>query len=118
STPICSLEEFDKHFQPPTPTPCAAVHGIQKETSGHPSRSMLFRGKYIIQFYGKLIKWVADNANQRQPKHISKKYPNSLTIQSGNILSQLSQYADTPPCLIRFLKSIAQHCPTKSIIPA
>jgi hypothetical protein len=62
-----------------------------------------YRGKYLLQCYCKFIKEIISDRNNRRPQYFSSRAKVSLTLHEGNLISQLSQYADTPPCLMEFL---------------
>lgn len=62
-----------------------------------------FRGKYFEEFLYKVLTIIITDSNK--PKEIfSKKRRVNLTIGKNNLISNLSQYADTPQCLKRYLK--------------
>lgn len=61
------------------------------------------RGKFLMQFLCKFLVWLAEDLNRATPKLVPERRNVSLTIQPGNALSQLSQYAETSPCLRAYL---------------
>lgn len=64
-----------------------------------------FRGKYFLPFLYNVLKTLT--GEEAKNKGIFyKKRKVSLTIGKTNIISQLSQYAETPKCLNEYLKSI------------
>lgn len=65
---------------------------------------MRFRGKYEIEFMVKFLNYVIDDANKKK-KILQKK--TKFRVDPAIILSQISQYAETPICLTDFLKNSA-----------
>ena len=63
---------------------------------------------YIIlfcEFLNKILGYLISEANA--PNKIFKiKHPARITVSNDSILSDLSQYAETPECLKKFLKSV------------
>lgn len=68
-----------------------------------------FRGKYEIAFFSKFLTKLKDDLTAKSPKCFDKKRGISFFIptSASDILSQFSQYADTPPCLRNYLKSFS-----------
>lgn len=67
----------------------------------------LFRGKFEIEFLKKIIDSL--KAKNKMGGYFSQKYTSVHIDANINILSALSDYADTPQCLIDFLKNIKRH---------
>lgn len=67
-----------------------------------------FRGKFLLECFRILLRTLLEDINAKPPRYFSSRRKVKLTLQDGNLLSQLSQYADTPPCLLRFLDKICQ----------
>lgn len=65
---------------------------------------MKFRGKYEIEFITKFLMKLIEDANKHN-KFIKKK--TKFRFDPALILTQLSQYADTPKCLKLFVKNCA-----------
>lgn len=65
---------------------------------------MRFRGKYQIEFIIKFLNYIIDDANTHK-KILKKK--TKFRIDPAIILSQISQYAETPNCLKEFLENCA-----------
>jgi len=63
-----------------------------------------FRGKYQIEFLIKFLMLIIEDANKHN-KIIKSK--TKFRIDPAIVLSQLSQYAETPECLKEFLKNCA-----------
>jgi hypothetical protein len=61
------------------------------------------RGKYEIWFLYEMLRYLIDDANNSKKRTILKA-KTKFNIDKAQILSQLSQYADTPDCLIKFLE--------------
>lgn len=60
------------------------------------------RGKYYEEFLFKILNEIITDSNKPQ-KIFSKKRKVNLTIGKDNLISILSQYADTPGCLKKYL---------------
>ncbi|OUD31030.1 DUF4435 domain-containing protein [Flavobacterium sp. FPG59] len=65
--------------------------------------SCSFRGKYEIEFFTLFLKYLIEDANIKN-KFLKKK--TKFSVDSAQILSQLSQYSETPECLIVYLTKI------------
>lgn len=68
-------------------------------------RARFFRGKQQIDFMRELLEKLKKDRNSQHPKFFSKTEKVQLTLSKDNIISELSQYAYTPPCLVDFIKS-------------
>ncbi|MCY7716080.1 DUF4435 domain-containing protein [Bacillus altitudinis] len=67
------------------------------------NRDTLIHGKFELYFFRKIIENLKCHNNNGQ--YFTRKLHNiNIDIHSNNILSNLSQYALTPDCLIEFLK--------------
>jgi hypothetical protein len=67
-----------------------------------------FRGKYEIAFLNKFLIKLKNDLCASSPKDFQKKrkIPFSLPKNPSQMLSQFSQYADTPPCLKNYLVNL------------
>lgn len=65
---------------------------------------MRYRGKYQIEFFVKFLNYIIDDANKHKKK---LKRKTKFRIDPAIVLSQISQYAETPKCLKDFLKNCA-----------
>ncbi|MBU1934934.1 DUF4435 domain-containing protein [Patescibacteria group bacterium] len=70
------------------------------------NRSSLYRGKYLIEFLRWFLEKIKMDATKTTPKHFPSKRSVCLNLSKKNIISELSQYADTPAELDAFLKNI------------
>lgn len=78
-----------------------------KEKTFHQEHKvMLFRGKYLIDFLRSFLVLLKDDANNKEPEILSSKRKVSVNISKKNIISEASQYAETPECLKAFLISL------------
>ena len=68
-------------------------------------RIKFIRGKYIIEFVRRILMHWRQDVNCDAPKIFAARRAVGFGMSVRNILAELSQYADTPPCLIRFLRS-------------
>ncbi|UBF23972.1 DUF4435 domain-containing protein [Kovacikia minuta CCNUW1] len=66
-----------------------------------------FRGKFEIDFLFIFLRKLIDEARKRSSPYFTKKLKVKLQTSRASIISDLSQYADTPPCLFNFLESLA-----------
>ena len=68
-----------------------------------------FRGKYEVEFLSKFLTKLKDDLCASSPKYFDKKRKIHFFLPktSSDILSQFSQYADTPQCLRDYLKSFS-----------
>ena len=77
-------------------------------------RGKIFRGKYEIAFLSKFLTKLKDDLCASSPKYFDEKRtihfslpPTPKSKEPPSILSQFSQYADTPQCLRDYLKSFS-----------
>ncbi|QYX30501.1 DUF4435 domain-containing protein [Sphaerospermopsis torques-reginae] len=68
-------------------------------------RQKSFRGKFEIYFLFKFIQKLIEEANKGNPKYFTKKIKVTLNLRETTLISDLSQYADTPDCLVGYLES-------------
>ncbi len=64
-----------------------------------------FRGKFEIDFLCKFLEQLKEKANIGDKRYFSKKYKVTFNFSRKTIISDLSQYADTPDCLMHYLES-------------
>jgi hypothetical protein len=62
------------------------------------------RGKYLLDFFRAFLEKIRSEISDGDSVVITKKIKTKLTISKNNILSDLSQYAETPTCLTKFLR--------------
>jgi hypothetical protein len=67
-----------------------------------------FRGKFELDFLGIFLNKLIEEGNQTSSYYFSTQLKGKLKISRHKIMSTLSQYAENPPCLIRFLQSLNQ----------
>lgn len=84
-----------------------SISAIQEATNSFKNvdKARFFRGKQQIDFMRELLLEMKNDRNSKNPKFFSKKGKVSISISKDNAISELSQYADTPPCLVDFIKS-------------
>ncbi len=63
-----------------------------------------FRGKFELHFFVSFLNRIKEELGKKKSSFFSKKYKISLRIEFSNALSALSQYAETPECLINYLE--------------
>lgn len=71
------------------------------------ARALVFRGKYLLVFYERFVRHLLEAVRSKPPAYVTSSCTPKLTIQTGGVLSQLSQYAETPDCLLSFLDRLA-----------
>ena len=69
------------------------------------TRQKSFRGKFEIEFLRKFLEKLKHEANKGNYPYFTQKVKVVLSLSEKNIISELSQYADTPDCLDSYLKS-------------
>jgi hypothetical protein len=69
------------------------------------TRQKSFRGKFEIEFLLKFLQKLIHEANKGNYPYFTRKVNVVLSLSKRNIISDLSQYADTPDCLDSYLKS-------------
>jgi hypothetical protein len=62
------------------------------------------RGKYEIEFFISILKYIIEDCNEH---NIIMKNKTKFNIDNSLVLSQLSQYSETPACLIDYIKNCA-----------
>lgn len=81
----------------------SCVECLSKEDLSH-----RLRGKYQIQFLKKILNHFIEDCNIHGSIFKSK---TKFSLNEANLMSQLSQYALTPDCLIEYLKKFNQEIP-------
>lgn len=64
----------------------------------------IFRGKYEIEFFRIFLLGLIADRRSMKPKYITCGGKTKLSLSRVNIISELSQYAETPDCLKDYLK--------------
>jgi hypothetical protein len=68
-------------------------------------RQKSFRGKFEIEFLLIVLQKLINEANQGNYPYFTRKVKVMLSLAKRTIISDLSQYADTPDCLYSYLDS-------------
>ena len=68
-------------------------------------RQKSFRGKFDIEFLFAFLQKLIEESNKDISLYFTKKLAVKFSLSKNNIISTLSQYADTPDCLYSYLKS-------------
>lgn len=68
-------------------------------------RQQSFRGKFEIEFLFSFLQKLISEANQGNYPYFTKKIKVVLSLSKKNVISDLSQYADTPDSLYSYLES-------------
>lgn len=66
----------------------------------------IFRGKYLIEFLRIFLEKLKKDRESKTPKCFNQRSTVKLVLTTKNIISELSQYAETPPCLESFLSQL------------
>ena len=74
----------------------------------------LYRGKQIIDFMRVFLNKLKEDRSSKNPNVFSSKGKVCLSLSRGNVISEISQYADTPPCLCYFLENYRQNLKAES----
>jgi hypothetical protein len=69
-------------------------------------RQKNFRGKFEIEFLLTILQKLMNEANQGNYPYFTRKVKVALSLSKRTIISDLSQYADTPDCLYSYLQSL------------
>lgn len=69
-------------------------------------RQQSFRGKFEIEFLLSFLQKLKEQANKGIDPYFTGKIKVVLHLSRSNIISELSQYADTPKCLYSYLDSL------------
>lgn len=69
------------------------------------NRQQSFRGKFEIEFVLIFLQKLINEANHGNYPYFTRKIKVNLALSKKTIISDLSQYADTPNCLFRYLES-------------
>lgn len=67
------------------------------------NKACMFRGKFELKFFIDFLKKLKEEATSKDPKILTKKYKCTLSFKLEDSISVLSQYSNTPYCLIAFL---------------
>ena len=70
------------------------------------TRQKSFRGKFEIEFLFAVLQKLMSEANQGNYPYFTRKVKVVLSLTKRTIISDLSQYADTPECLYNYLESL------------
>ncbi|MEG4321553.1 MULTISPECIES: DUF4435 domain-containing protein [unclassified Microcoleus] len=70
------------------------------------TRQKSFRGKFEIEFLCVFLQKLMGEANQGNYPYFTRKVKVVLSLSKRTIISDLSQYADTPSCLYAYLESL------------
>jgi hypothetical protein len=67
------------------------------------NKACMFRGKFELKFFIDFLKRLKEEATAKEQKILTKKYKCSLSFKLEDSISVLTQYSNTPNCLIEFL---------------
>lgn len=66
------------------------------------SLNKVLRGKFELEYIYEFFRFLIEDANTKEQRNIIKKKTN-FRLDKAQILSQLSQYAETPSCLVKYI---------------
>jgi len=66
----------------------------------------LYRGKFELCFFVQFINRVKEQLCSKNSTIFSERHKCTLSVEPANAISALTQYADTPKCLVNFIASI------------
>jgi len=69
-------------------------------------RQKSFRGKFEIEFLFAFLQKLMSEANQGNYPYFTRRVKVVLFLTKRTIISDLSQYADTPNCLYNYIESL------------
>lgn len=75
------------------------------------NRVDIFRGKFLIEFYRRFLTQLKEDRCKRFPKYFKEHGTVFCVLSKINLISELSQYADTRLCLIDFLRAMMERRP-------
>lgn len=71
------------------------------------NKQKTFRGKYEIEFFANFLEFLVSDAIQNKKNRKYIKNGTSFRLDKSQILTLLSSYAETPECLIDYLKNFS-----------
>ena len=74
----------------------------------------VYRGKYLVEFLRVFLELIKADRQRATPVYFRQKKNIKLKLSRVNILSELSQYAETPECLRDFLARVRRSFPEKA----
>lgn len=103
-----SMYEIDDLYQMFPNTPVIAEQELDAKISELKVniRQKSFRGKFEIEFLFIFLQKLMSEANQGRYPFFTRKIKVILSLTKRTIISDLSQYADTPDCLHNYLESL------------
>lgn len=78
---------------------------VEKKVNEFKSKKLrkTLRGKYELEFVYTFLKYLIDDANNTNNRKILKQ-KTKFRVDKAQMLSQLSQYAETPNCLVKYIE--------------
>lgn len=102
---IYTVDDLRKTF-PDVPTISQQDLDAKKSELAANTWQKSFRGKFEIEFLFAFLQKLFKEANQGTYPYFTRKVKVVLSLTKKAIISDLSQYADTPDCLYRYLDSL------------
>jgi Protein of unknown function (DUF4435) len=102
---IYTIDDLYNMF-PDTPVISQQQLDAKKSELRANTRQKSFRGKFEVEFLFAFLQKLMSEANQGNYPYFTRKVKVVLSLTKRTIISDLSQYADTPDCLYRYLESL------------
>ena len=91
-------------FQNSLPLTSRELYSAKRVIRGH-NPLVFFRGKYQIEFIRTFVDKLKKDRTSEAPQYFSCHGKVKINISRINILSDFSQYADTPDCLLSYIRA-------------
>lgn len=104
-TSVAAFECFNRLFPESYPVGDLDITGVPQFDSGKLYYEL--RGKYELDFIRSVLSKLKQACSSKGHALHRKGYAIKLNLTKGNAISELSQYASTPPCLMSFLGRLA-----------
>jgi len=98
-----TLETLDEYFSIEEPIDGSEFQKYKLILSQHDLRDVS-RGKYRIECFRVYLSRIVEDARKRKGKFAGVKCNPKMTLSKAQLISELSQYALTPECLMNFLR--------------
>jgi len=102
---ICTIDDLYQMFPDISVIPQQELDAKKYELRVG-TRQKSFRGKFEIEFLFAFLQKLMSEANQGNYPYFTRKVKVVLSLTKRTIISDLSQYADTPKCLHHYLESL------------
>ncbi|WP_431090331.1 DUF4435 domain-containing protein [Paenibacillus sp. 8b26] len=104
-TKLYSIAKIESLFPDAQKIPETQLAKKIKDIS-HLDAQKTYRGKYELVFLKEFLKKLVNELNRKNSSIFSKKRKIDFQVSNTNLISQISQYAETPNCLIDYVKKM------------